>query len=144
VVSWGDRCGRAGNPNIFARVASFSDWIKETINANGARAIPLPPCRQNRSVAMTRSGLALACSLSLFAMASAFVSAWAEEDVEMIVGGTPAPEGKYPYQARLYDPVEDDKGFCGGSIVDAQWVLTPTVCTPGEAIASAPSNRVKW
>jgi secreted trypsin-like serine protease len=40
VVSWGDRCGRAGNPNVFARVASFSDWIKETINANGGSGAP--------------------------------------------------------------------------------------------------------
>jgi secreted trypsin-like serine protease len=34
VVSWGDRCGRAGNPNVFARVASFSDWISETMESN--------------------------------------------------------------------------------------------------------------
>jgi secreted trypsin-like serine protease len=40
VVSWGDRCGRAGNPNVFARVASFSDWIKQTMAESGAGAAP--------------------------------------------------------------------------------------------------------
>lgn len=52
----------------------------------------------------------------------------AEEDVEMIVDGTPAPEGKYPYQVRLYDSFEDEDGSCGGSLIDAQWVLTAAHC----------------
>jgi secreted trypsin-like serine protease len=38
VVSWGDRCGRAGNPNVFARVASFSDWIEDTMESHGGPA----------------------------------------------------------------------------------------------------------
>ena len=54
--------------------------------------------------------------------------ALAAEDVEMIVDGTLAPEGKYPYQVRLYDSFEDDKGGCGGSLIDAQWVLTAAHC----------------
>lgn len=54
--------------------------------------------------------------------------ALAEEDVEMIVNGTPAPEGKYQYQVRLYDSFEDEKGSCGGSIIGAEWVLTAAHC----------------
>jgi secreted trypsin-like serine protease len=34
VVSWGDRCARLGNPNVFARVSSFADWIKETTGSS--------------------------------------------------------------------------------------------------------------
>ena len=34
VVSWGDRCGRAGNPNVYARVSAFHDWIEETMSAD--------------------------------------------------------------------------------------------------------------
>lgn len=30
VVSWGDGCGRAGYPAVFARVASFRAWIERT------------------------------------------------------------------------------------------------------------------
>jgi hypothetical protein len=38
----------------------------------------------------------------------------AEEETEMIVGGMPASEGKYPYQLRLFDFFEHNKGGCGG------------------------------
>ena len=54
--------------------------------------------------------------------------ALAEEDTEMVVGGKPAPDGKFPYQVRLYASMEDDKGFCGGSIIDPQWILTAGHC----------------
>jgi secreted trypsin-like serine protease len=55
-------------------------------------------------------------------------SALAETDTEMIVGGTPAPPGKYPWQVRLYENMDDDVGFCGGSIIAPQWVLTAAHC----------------
>ncbi|MGK2921555.1 MAG: S1 family peptidase [Methyloceanibacter sp.] len=68
---------------------------------------------------------AVASALGVFAV---LAPALAEEDVEMIVDGTPAPEGKYQYQVRLYDSFEDEKGSCGGSLIDAQWVLTAAHC----------------
>jgi secreted trypsin-like serine protease len=52
----------------------------------------------------------------------------AEEDTEMIVNGTEAPDGKYPWQVRIYSSMEDQFGFCGGSIIDPQWVLTASHC----------------
>jgi secreted trypsin-like serine protease len=54
--------------------------------------------------------------------------ALAAEDTEMIVGGTPAPDGKYPWQVRLYNSMEDEKGGCGGSLIADQWVLTAGHC----------------
>jgi len=72
-----------------------------------------------------RTIFVLASALGVFAL---LAPALAEEDVEMIVDGTPAPEGKYQYQVRLYDSFEDEKGSCGGSLIDAQWVLTAAHC----------------
>ena len=46
----------------------------------------------------------------------------------MIVAGSEAPEGKYPYQVRLYSSMDDKIGFCGGSIIAPQWVLTAAHC----------------
>ena len=46
----------------------------------------------------------------------------------MIVGGTPAPDGKYPWQVRIYGSMNDTIGFCGGSIIGEQWVLTAAHC----------------
>lgn len=51
-----------------------------------------------------------------------------ETDTEMIVGGEPAAQGKYPWQVRLYETMDDDVGFCGGSIIAPQWVLTAAHC----------------
>jgi secreted trypsin-like serine protease len=69
-------------------------------------------------------------SLVLLGLLSLAGIATAEEDpdTQMIVSGKPAPEGKYPYQVRLYASLEDDKGHCGGSIIAAQWILTAAHC----------------
>ncbi|KAJ8014094.1 hypothetical protein DPEC_G00036680 [Dallia pectoralis] len=33
IVSWGDQCGRANKPGVYARVSHFTDWIKSKIQA---------------------------------------------------------------------------------------------------------------
>ena len=54
--------------------------------------------------------------------------ALAQADTEMIVGGHPADDGKYPWQVRLYSSMDDTVGFCGGSLIGDQWVLTAGHC----------------
>jgi secreted trypsin-like serine protease len=71
---------------------------------------------------------AVLVALCLAGLAWGIADARAADDTEMIVGGTPAPDGKYPYQVRLYDSFEDGFGFCGGSIIADQWVLTAAHC----------------
>jgi secreted trypsin-like serine protease len=67
-------------------------------------------------------------SLCLLGLAACLGVAAHAGDTEMIVGGAVAPDGKYPWQVRLYDSMEDDKGFCGGSLISDQWVLTAGHC----------------
>ncbi|WP_083239271.1 S1 family peptidase [Methyloceanibacter superfactus] len=76
---------------------------------------------------MARTAIVLAGLLSLGSFGVQH-TAFAGDDTEMIVDGKPAPEGKYPYQVRLYDSLEDEKGSCGGSLIAAQWVLTAAHC----------------
>jgi secreted trypsin-like serine protease len=54
-------------------------------------------------------------------------------DTEMIVGGTPVPEGKYPWQVRIFSSMDDQKGLCGGSLISDQWVLTAAHCAVEDA-----------
>ena len=54
--------------------------------------------------------------------------ATAEISSDFIVGGTPAQEGQWPWQVRLLDDFDVHTGFCGGSLIGDQWVLTAAHC----------------
>jgi prostatin (serine protease 8) len=64
-------------------------------------------------------GLALAAGATL---------AQAGTTEEFIVGGSPAAEGAWPWQVRLLDRMDNQTGFCGGSLISDQWVLTAAHC----------------
>jgi len=74
------------------------------------------------------------------------VQALGETDTEMIVGGTAAPDGKYPWQVRLYSSDDDAVGFCGGSIIDEKWILTAAHClldTDAVVVGYGSNDRTK-
>jgi len=64
----------------------------------------------------------------------AYVGALLEpEDIELnrrIIGGRPARKGEFPYQVALRQP--GSNMFCGGSIIDKEWVLTAAHCFWGK------------
>src|SRR5262245_13240259 len=69
--------------------------------------------------------------------------ALAQTNTEMIVGGEEVKDGQYPWQVRLYASFEDEIGFCGGSIIDDQWILTAAHCvldTKPEAVVVGYGN----
>jgi len=55
-----------------------------------------------------------------------------------IVGGTEAPKGAWPWQALI--TTSRGFGFCGGTLVKEQFVVTAAHCTAGK---SASSIRVR-
>jgi secreted trypsin-like serine protease len=87
---------------------------------------------------MTRVVRPRAAFLLLLGLVCWQAPALAEDtDTEMVVGGSVAPEGKYPWQVRLYTSMDDSKGRCGGTIVADQWVLTAAHCAVAEPNATS-------
>jgi secreted trypsin-like serine protease len=92
---------------------------------------------------MTRIHVVLAGLLSLGLLGTTLSAAFAAGDTEMIVAGSEAPEGKYPYQVRLYSSMDDKIGFCGGSIIAPQWVLTAGHCITEGDFAKGPTTATE-
>ena len=85
----------------------------------------------------------LVSMMLLFGFSTGIVAAEDEADTEMIVGGKPAKAGKFPYQVRLYASHEDEKGFCGGSIIDPQWILTAGHCLVEDSEQEGPQSPIE-
>jgi secreted trypsin-like serine protease len=86
---------------------------------------------------MTRVSELVAYSLLTLGVICGIQGLARADDNEMIVGGKVAPEGKFPWQVRIFASMDDDKGRCGGTIVAPQWVLTAAHCVVADPTATA-------
>src|SRR5581483_6603355 len=98
--------------------------------------------KPTRSRTMTRVCEFAAYSLLTLGVMCALQGLARADDNEMIVGGKIAPEGKFPWQVRIYASMQDDKGRCGGSIIAPQWVLTAAHCVVTDPTATSGATPV--
>ena len=66
-------------------------------------------------------------------MASAVVAAPTPQDSVDIVGGTAAAAGDFPFIVSLQS---SGSHFCGGSLVNANTVITAAHCTVGQSVST--------
>jgi len=94
----------------------------------GQSGSPIRGCSDLLRAALRASLLAVLAT-SAFACTLSSSSDTEREAAQDVIGGTEAIPGEFPWQAQLSVP-----GFshwCGGSVLDTQWVLTAAHCVVG-------------
>lgn len=91
-----------------------------------------------RSPSLVRVGLLvlhLLWMLGGFLLFAGGVTAQEPAHAPDILGGREAQPGAYPWQVALIDPLQPNTyagQFCGGSLIDEEWVLTAAHCVEGK------------
>ncbi|KAJ8006781.1 hypothetical protein DPEC_G00110780 [Dallia pectoralis] len=138
IVSFGNGCAQPNEPGVYARVSQYQTWINSLISTNQPGFVTFNSNGTDSDLNFTCTGLPAAPNSTNTTMPSATTSTSTTSTSATpstmcgisplntkIVGGQTASSGSWPWQVSLQS---SGNLFCGGSLINNQWVLTAAHC----------------
>ncbi|XP_038568564.1 transmembrane protease serine 9-like [Micropterus salmoides] len=131
IVSFGNGCALPNFPGIYTRVSQYQSWINSQITSNQPGFITFTSNGTDGDLSVTCPGLppppTTRTSTTITPTSLLSLSSVCGRPVlnNKIVGGQVASAGSWPWQVSLQI---FGYHFCGGTLINNQWVLTAAHC----------------